>query len=180
MGHTTSQVPGVQRYLDTGDASMKSVKVPLYMQASGVPETGFQTRLPVPDAHWGRALGVGEVRTTNAPGVSIRPTEYTGLGDWYREKIARPLGIEAVPAQARQWNVFGPQTGVNTTLGAPKLELLSQAIWERAARLGMDPRVLRDQVLTGANHAAWIAGLPVGAGIMGGLADQSGYPSGYY
>ena len=44
---------------------------------------------------------------------------------------------------------FAPQTGVDTPIGAPKLELLAQRIWERAQKLGIDPKQLRDDVLTG-------------------------------
>jgi len=172
--HSTAQSGPVGRYLETGKVEMSQPKVPLYMQASGVPETGFQPRLPVPDAHWGRSVGVADVRTTAKPGVSLKGPEYHELGPWYRENVAKPLGIEAVPAQGRQWGLYAPQTGVDTPIGAPKLELLSQMIWERAKKLGIDPAVLRDQVLQGKNHAAWL--VPgAGAGVMGGLAAQDQY-----
>jgi hypothetical protein len=45
--HSTAQTPALTRYYDTGELGMQSPKVPLYVQASGVPQTGFQTRLPV-------------------------------------------------------------------------------------------------------------------------------------
>jgi len=51
------------------------------------------------------------------------------------------------------WGAFSPQTGVDTPIGAPKLELFSQRIWERAKQLGVDPKLLRDQVLRGEQHA---------------------------
>ena len=54
------------------------------------------------------------------------------IGPWYRQKIAKPLGIEAVPAQALMWGTYGPQTGVKTKIGAGKLELMSKQMWERA------------------------------------------------
>jgi hypothetical protein len=161
--HSTAQSGPVGRYLETGQVDMSQPKVPLYMQASGVPATGFQTKLPVPDAHWGRSVGVGDVRTNANPGVSLKGPEYGELGPWYREKVAKPLGIEAVPAQGFQWGVYAPQTGVDTKIGAPKLELLSQAIWERAKKLGIDPAVIRDKVLLGKEHASWLLGIP-GAG----------------
>jgi hypothetical protein len=172
----SGHVGPVGRYLETGSHGWNetTVKNPLYSLASGVPETGFQTRLPVPDAHFARAIGAADVRQSKAFDASMKGPEYRDTGPWFRENVAAPLGIEAVPAQARMWGVFAPQTGVKTAVGAPKLELLSQLIWERAQRLGIDPRVLRDQVLTGKGHAALVGGLGGTLG-MGALADQSRY-----
>jgi hypothetical protein len=161
--HSTSQAEPMRQYLESGAVEMTSPKVPLYIQASGVPEVGFQTRLPVPDAHFARALGVSDVRAAHGhlkPGVSMKTPEYAPIGPWFRERIARPLGVEAVPAQARMWGLFSPQTGVDTPIGAPKLELLAQRIWERAHQLGVDPRLLRDQVLQGQQHAVYAAPIP--------------------
>jgi hypothetical protein len=151
--HSTAQAIPMQNYLQRGAVDMTSPKVPLYMQASEVPETGFQTRLPVPDAHFTRAIGASDVRTNANPGASLRMSEYPEIGNWFREKIADPLGIQAVPAQARTWGVFSPQTGVTSPIGAPKLELFSQRIMERAKQLGVDPKVLLEQVLRGQQHA---------------------------
>jgi len=79
-----------------------------------------------------------------------------------------------VPAQARMWGTYAPQTGVDTPVGAPKLELLAQAISERAQKLGIDPQKLRDDVLTGKAHATWLAGALVPAGMAAtGTGDQS-------
>jgi hypothetical protein len=169
--HSTAQSGPVGRFLESGKIEMSQPKVPLYMQASGVPETGFQTRLPVPDAHWGRSVGVADVRTTAKPGVSLKGPEYHQLGPWYRENVAKPLGIEAVPAQGRQWGTYAPQTGVDTPIGAPKLELLAQMIWERAAKLGIDPKKLRDDVLQGKEHALWILGVPTAGAAAAKMSD---------
>ena len=108
---------------------------------------------------YARALGVSDVRAGHGhqnPGVSMRIPEYAQIGPWFRESIAEPLGIEAVPAQGRMWGLFAPQTGVDSPVGAPKLELLAQRIWDRAQQLGMPPDLLRDQVLTGKAHASWL------------------------
>ena len=171
-----NQARPVERYLQTGEHgySQDTVKVPLYMQASGVPETGFQTRLPVPDAHFTRATGMPDVRTNAEPGAYMGRTEYREVGPWFRENVAKPLGVEAVPAQGRMWGVYGPQTDVKTLLGAPKLELFAQNIWERAQKLGLDPQKLRDDVLQGKAHALWLMGIPA-AGIgaqLGAAAIQ--------
>ena len=64
---------------------------------------------------------------------------------------------------------FRPQTGVDTPIGAPKLELLSQAIWERAQRLGVDLMKPRDDVALGRGHA--VLPFMVGGGsVLGALA----------
>jgi hypothetical protein len=152
-----------------------SVKINLYTDASGVPETGFQTRFAVPDAHYARAGGIPDVRTNADFNDYMSGTEYRPYGPWYRENVAKPLGIEAVPTQALQWGTYAPQTGVKTPIGAGKLELLSQNIWERAAKLGIDPAKLRDDVLTGKAHASWLLGGLLGAGGMGALARQDDY-----
>jgi hypothetical protein len=165
----------VARFLATGQHGYapNTVKIPAYSLASGVPETGFQTRWPVADAHIARSSGMADVRRSKDFADYMGGTEYRGFGPWYRENVAAPVGIEAVPAQARQWGLYAPQTNVDTPVGAPKLELLSQSIWERAQRLGIDPYKLRDDVLTGKDHATWL--LP-GAGLgMGAIAAQDSY-----
>ena len=173
-----AQADPITRYLNTGTHgfAQDTVKVPLYSLASGVPETGFQTRLPVPDAHFARASGMADVRKSKDFNIHMAGSEYRQYGPWYRENVAKPLGLEAVPAQGRMWGVYAPQTGVDTPVGAPKLELLAQSIWERAQRLGIDPYKLRDDVLTGKGHAMLpFAAIPAGAAAMGGLAQQDNY-----
>jgi hypothetical protein len=168
----------VVRWLQTGKHGYgkEVVKIPTYHAASGVPETGFQTRWPVPDAHFARGVGAADVRDTAKPGVAMKGAEYRSMAPWYREKIAEPIGIEAVPAQALQWGTMSRATGVDTPIGAGKLELLSQRIWERARELGIDPKVLRDQVLRGDQHAVGLltAG-GAGAAGLGSLVDPSRY-----
>ena len=61
---------------------MQTPKVPMYIQASGVPETGFQTAMPVGDAHWSRAVGLGDTRTNQAYGASVSTPEMSQLGPW--------------------------------------------------------------------------------------------------
>ncbi len=173
----------ITRYLQTGEHgySKDTVKIPLYTQASGVPETGFQTRFPVPDAHYARGAGMADVRDTATPGEYMGGSEWRTFAPWYRDKVANALGIEAVPTQALQWGTFAPQTKVKTPIGAGKLELLSQRIWERAHKLGIDPKVLRDQVLRGEAHASIPGGLGLGAaavGSQGGSAEDDGMATG--
>ena len=135
---------------------MDSPKVPLYIEASGVPQTGFQTRTPVGDAHWSRAVGLADTRGKATrkgkevvPDASVTNPEMSMLAPWWRDEIAGPMGLESVPAQARAWGTFSGQTGVTTPIGAPKLELIADQIMETSRRLGISPEAARDLVLTG-------------------------------
>jgi hypothetical protein len=155
MGHLNQANP-VERYFRTGSHGYgdDNVKINLYSGASGVPQTGFQTTGAVPDAHFTRAVGLPDARKNpNDFNEYMQGTEYRQIGPWYRNKIANPLGIEAVPAQALMWGTYGPQTGVKTKIGAGKLELMSKQMWERAQKLGVDPYEFRDQVLRGEQHS---------------------------
>ncbi len=177
MYHTTSQALPMQRYLEAGEMQMDSPKVPMYIEASGVPATGFQTATPVGDAHWSRAVGLADTRGTATrkgkevvPGASVTNPEMVMLAPWWRESIANPLGLESVPAQARAWGTFSGQTGVTTPIGAPKLELIADKIAETARRLGVSLEKARDLVLTGETYAGKKQGGAVGM-AQGGLAQ---------
>ena len=159
--HKTAQAQPMQKYLNAGEVDMQSPKVPMYIQASGVPETGFQTAMPVGDAHWSRAVGLGDTRTNQAYGASVSTPEMSQLGPWWRDRIAAKAGLESVPAQALAWGTFAKQTGVDTPVGAPKLELLAQQIEKASKRMGVSPETARDLILTGKAHA----------GLVGSNAD---------
>ena len=158
--HKTAQATPMQQYLDSGQVQMSSPKVPMYIDASGVPQTGFQTDMPVGDAHWSRAVGLADTRGTATrkgkevvPGASVSNPEMSQLGPWWRDKIASQAGLESVPAQARAWGAFSPQTGVESPIGAPKLELLATKIMEAANRYGVSPEQARDMILKGEGYA---------------------------
>ncbi len=158
--HKTSQAAPMRQYLDTGEIQMSSPKVPMYIQASGVPETGFQTDVPVGDAHWSRAVGLADTRGDATrkgkiviPGASVTNSEMSTLAPWWSENIAAPVGLQSVPAQARAWGAFSPQTGVESPIGAPKLELLATQIMAAADRMGVSPETARDMILTGKAYA---------------------------
>jgi hypothetical protein len=163
--HRTAQAIPMQQYLDTGAVQMSSPKVPAYIQASAVPQTGFQTDLPVGDAHWSRAVGLADTRgaatrkgQSVVPGASVSNPEMSTLAPWWKDKIAGQVGLESVPAQARAWGAFSPQTGVESPIGAPKLELLSMKIMEAANRYGVSPEQARDMILKGEGYAGKAAG----------------------
>jgi hypothetical protein len=167
--HKTAQAMPMQKYLAKGELEMSSPKVPMYIQASGVPETGFQTAMPVGDAHWSRAVGLGDTRTNQAYAASVSNPEMSQLGPWWRDRIANKVGLESVPAQALAWGTFAKQTGVDTPVGAPKLELLAQQIAKAAKRMGVSPETARDLILTGKAHAGLIG---QGADVPKLVADE--------
>jgi hypothetical protein len=171
--HSTSQAGPMERYLAAGRTMVsKNPKVPLYVGASGVPETGFQTRGPVGDAHWSRGVGLADTRKGPSDvQASFSTPEYQTAQPWWEKDIARAAGLESVPAQARLWTVLGPQTGVESALGAPKLEILSTKIMKAADRLGISPEAARDLVLSGKAGAGLLAG-----GVLGGSAFGSLIP----
>jgi len=160
IGHT--QASAAQRkVLDTGEHGMDSAKAPLYISASGTPQTGFQTSVPVGDAHWSRGVGLGDVRTSKAFDASVSTPELQALTPWWRG-ISSEAGLEAVPAQAVGWGAFAPQTGVKTEIGAPKLEIITNLIERRAAKTGKSPEQVRDEYLTGKERLKQ-------GGVVGGL-----------
>jgi hypothetical protein len=168
LAHKTAHALPMQKFLERGEVDMNSPKVPMYIEASGVPATGFQTRTPVGDAHWSRAVGLADTRNPKTikgkevvPGASVSTPEMSSLGPWWQKNIASKLGLESVPAQALTWGAFSPQTGVTTPIGAPKLELIAKQIMQTANRLGVSPQTARDMVLTGKERMGKAQGGPV-------------------
>lgn len=169
-GHRTSAGVPTRKFVETGSANQSSPKVPAYIQASSVPEVGFQTSFPVGDAHFSRGIGLTDVRPERKSDMygSWSMPEAAELAPWFRDQVARQAGYEAVPAQANLWGLFGPQTGVKTGLGAPKLEILSDLIMDTSKRLNVSPEEARDLVLQGKTHAGFalpeaLAGLAAGS-----------------
>lgn len=183
--HKTAQAAPMEKYLRSGEVEMQSAKVPSYIQASSVPEVGFQTAYPVGDAHWSRIVGLPDVRgLIAAPGkgglktqsvASAERPEMITLAPWWRDKVAAQAGLESVPAQAVVWGAGSNATGVTSPIGAPKLELLAQQIGKTARRLNVSPEQARDMVLMGKTHAgvadpALLGGMAAGAGGAAALA----------
>ena len=161
--HSTAHSLPLSNYIKAGKVDMQSAKVPLYEQASRVPEIGFQTKLPVPDAHFTRAVGLSNARTAQSTGASMKMPELQTFGPWFRENVAHKMGLQAVPAQARLWGAASGQTGVDSPIGSPKLELLTHHIMRAAQRMGVSPEVARDKILTGEGFAR--------GGLAGGEDD---------
>ena len=161
--HSTAHSGPMSKYVESGVLDMGSAKVPSYIHASGVPETGFQTQWPVGDAHWSRIVGLPDVRgattkkgVASVPNASASVPEMTALGPWWKDRIAAQAGIEAVPAQAVVWGAGSGATGVTSPIGAGKLELLAQQIGKAAKRMDVSPEVARDMIIRGEAHAGFI------------------------
>ncbi len=173
--HMTAQGGPMAKFIANADLSgMKSAKVPTYNMASGVPETGFQTEWPVGDAHFSRIVGLPDVRAVEDASSASVP-EMVKYGPHWKEKVAGPMGLESVPAQAVLWGAGSGATGVSSPIGAGKLELLAGLIGKTAKRLNISPEQARDRVLLGQTHAGKVD-LELAAAIAGlsGLAAAAG------
>jgi hypothetical protein len=168
--HSTAHSKPLGKWLEHGRLMTKAPKVPLYTQASGVPQIGFQTDTMVPDAHWSRAVGLADVRRAEQFGGSASSSETQSLAPWWRNRIAAAHDMEAVPAQAVTWGLFSPQTGVDSPVGAGKLELLTKQIVRAAQREGVSPETMRDRVLLGKAMAGQIDPMLLGGMGAGGAA----------
>ena len=174
--HQTAHSKPLKAYLAAGEPDpfslpMASPKVPLYIQASGVPETGFQTNRFIGDAHWSRGVGLADVRKAQEYGGSVSVPEAVTLGPWWEREVARKVGLQPVPAQALLWGGLAKQTGVTSPIGAPKLELLAQYVGsELAPRLRLPPREAMKRALAGeAGYATPAAMGAAGAAGAGGM-----------
>ena len=178
--HPTAHSGPMSKYLAGGVVDMQSAKVPTYIKASGVPETGFQTNWPVGDAHLSRIVGMPDVRgkitmkgQEVAPGAAASVPEMVRFSPFFREKIASPMGLEAVPAQAVLWGAGSGATGVTSQIGAGKLELLAGQIGKMAQRMGISPIQARDMLIRGEGHAGFVTpdmAAAIAAGALGSAA----------
>lgn len=152
-GHNShaSQVKAMQRYQDAGGvmSGMTAPKVPLYIQSGNVPEVGIQVDKPVADAHYARMVGAADARPTESNLGSMKMPEYQAHQPWFTNKVAGASDRTAVQAQGQLWGLGGPQTGVGTDLGRPKMELRTQLIMNTARQLGIAPEKVRDMYLLG-------------------------------
>tara|TARA_R110000824_G_C15149836_1_gene670901 strand:- start:81 stop:1424 length:1344 start_codon:yes stop_codon:yes gene_type:complete len=182
--HKTAQAGPMSRYLESGGdmGKMSSAKVPSYVAASGVPETGFQTHSAVGDAHFVRAAGLADVRGRQTKkGVEVKPgksgsvPEMVKLAPLFKNKVSDPMGIEAVPGQAILWGAVSGATGVDSAIGLGKLEILSIEIGKAAERMNVSPEKARDMILSGEAHAGFVTPELATALAAAGIASAAGY-----
>jgi hypothetical protein len=191
MNHKTAHVKPMTTMIENNmTPDMGSAKVPSYIGASGVPETGFQTAHPIGDAHFSRIVGLPDTRNwtstkgvTDVPRASATIPEMKIVGDMFREKVAEPAGLSGVGGQGLVWGAGSHATGVTSPIGAPKLELISQLIARTAKRLNISPEQARDLVITRkadlgrATPEAMAAAAAAGAGgtaMVRALRDDQG------
>lgn len=163
--HRTAHGNPMQKYVDLGALDMDSAKVPSYIDASGVPEIGFQTAYPVGDAHWSRAVGLADARPLRMKKGVVGPNrasatvpEMVSLTPWWQEQISAPVGLEAVPGQALFWGGASGATGVTSPIGAGKLELTAMQLGKTAQRMGITPEEARDRMILGKAFGGLFAG----------------------
>jgi hypothetical protein len=101
----------------------------------------------VGDSHYSRGVGLSDVRDRIDYDKSIRGPELKSLQPWYHEKVAKPLGIPATSAQAAQWAAFSKETGVDSPIGAPKLEIWADEIAKAADRAGISPKEMWTRIV---------------------------------
>ena len=193
--HSTSQAPVLEAFhrqgFDPFNAPMGSPKVPPYMQASGTPWTGFQVDWPVGDAHFARGLGYADLRAPRNPrynkqekrwkdpayGESLsNPEAYTAKQFFL--PIARNNDLTPVQAQGLLWGGLAPATGVDTPVGAPKLELIANYIGESVMPRNRisDPRLAGRLFLAGEiGNASAPALAATAAATAGGMAAYDEY-----
>jgi hypothetical protein len=162
---------------------MDTPKTTPYVNAAGVPQTGYSWQIPTLDAMMARNIGLSDVRTPRTLAEitgSITPPELASILPHYQH-MAQQAGMNPVGMQGVGWTVFGPQTGVETALGAPKLELQAQQIARRSADLEAQgirksPEQVRDEGLQGLEH--WLVPLvggPAAAAAMFGQREGTTY-----
>jgi len=165
--HDTAMIPAMEDWL-RGGGGAKTAKVPAYIQASLPPQLGGQSSSMVGDAHYARAIGLADTRGKSGNvGKSLSNPEFATARDWWKNRVAAKVGLEAVPAQAMLWSLMGPQTGMDGAVGAPKLEMIAKLIERAAKKRGVSPETMRDLILSGKDHLGLMgAGLLVGGGAM--------------
>lgn len=162
---STAHAIPMREFSETGQIGIKAPKVPPYIQSSMPAELGGTWTVPVGDAHWSRGVGLADTRRGQDYAASVSTPELTTLMPWWSD-ISKDVGIQEVPAQALAWGAFSRATGVETPVGAPKLELLARAIANRARELNLDPAYVRDEVLAGRMRLAVPGAGVVGAGLL--------------
>jgi hypothetical protein len=146
-----SQAPAMGRFLKTGQEA-NAVKTGTYRRASDAPSrTGsdYQNTQTVGDSHWSRGVGLADVRAAKAYEGSAEGTEMKVLAPWYHDQIARhpDINLPSTSAQAVQWGALSHETGVDTKIGAPKLEIWADQIANAAERAGIKPIEMWERIV---------------------------------
>jgi hypothetical protein len=147
--HGTAQAPAMARFNETGEEA-RAVKTGAYRRASDAPSrpgSEHQNTVLVGDSHFSRGAGLADVRGAAKYDGSIEGPELKVVHPWYHENVAKPLGIPATSAQAAQWAALSHETGVETPIGAPKLEIWADEIAKAAAKAGVAPKEMWTRIV---------------------------------
>jgi len=150
MAHA-SQAPAMSRFNETGQEA-NAVKTGTYRRSGDAPSregNDHQNTQPVGDSHWARGVGLADVRGAKAFEGSATGTEMKTLGKWYHDEVARhpDIDLPATSAQAVQWGALSKETGVDSPIGAPKLEIWADKIAEAAKREGIAPKAMWERIV---------------------------------
>lgn len=147
--HGTAQAPAMSRFNESGQEA-NAPKTGAYRRASDAPSrkgSEYQNTVLVGDSHFSRGAGLADVRAAKAYDVSIEGPELKTVHPWYHENVARPSGIPATSAQAAQWAALSHETGVETPIGAPKLEIWADQIAKAAKQAGVEPKEMWERIV---------------------------------
>jgi hypothetical protein len=190
--HTTAHAAGVKNMQRTGGDRFwqdknTSQKTPVYFHT----KTGENSFWPTSDAHFVRATGLPDVRPKIldkdtgeriVDASSIGKTEMAPLGEWFNKDVTSPLGLTGGVGQPILWGGMASRTGVESAIGAPYLELLTNQIEKSAKRQGITPQEAWDNYILGASgkksidpykgYLGMLLGGAVGAGALMGSEEQ--------
>lgn len=147
--HGTAHTPAMSRFNETGQEA-NAPKTGAYRRASDAPSrpgSEYQNTVLVGDSHFSRGAGLADVRGAAAYDGSIEGPELKAVHPWYHENVAKPLGLPATSAQAAQWAALSHETGVETAIGAPKLEIWADQIAIAADKAGVTPKEMWQRIV---------------------------------
>jgi hypothetical protein len=149
--HSTAQAPAMSRFNETGQEA-NAVKTGTYRRSSDAPSrpgSEYQNTVPVGDSHWSRGAGLADVRAEKMFEGSALGPEMKSLAPWYHDEIARhpDVNLPSTSAQAVQWGALSKETGVNSPIGAPKLEIWADQIAAAAKRADVSPKEMWQRIV---------------------------------
>lgn len=101
--------------------------------------------------------------------------EYGAMEQYYK-RLAAEAGMTPAQTQAAAWAGGGKITGLESVAGDPFMRSVENRAIKTAAERGISPAEALSQMMRGkAPLLGTAAGVPLGAGMMGSLADQGNY-----
>jgi hypothetical protein len=149
--HSTAHAGAMSRFNESGQEA-NAVKTGTYRRSSDAPSrpgSEYQNTVPVGDSHWSRGAGLADVRGEKAFEGSAEGPEMKVLAPWYHDEIARhpDVNLPSTSAQAVQWGALSKETGVDSPIGAPKLEIWADQIAAAAKRADVSPKEMWQRIV---------------------------------